>query len=150
MIWFGKSFIKFCKSFINLMKLVCTRTCSSARIRAQTKDVCVSIVSYLDPCAKFIAIYKLPTKFHWRTGRLQLPSHHMILCRCRRNHAAAWPAWSPSGTAWSPAGFHDSFLVILQYAFEEARCCALAVAALAATHPGTNRNLNRRSSAGPR
>ena len=26
MIWFGKSFIKFCKSFINLIKLVSTRT----------------------------------------------------------------------------------------------------------------------------
>ena len=33
MIWFGKSFIKFCKSFINLIKLVSTRTCSSARVR---------------------------------------------------------------------------------------------------------------------
>ena len=35
MIWFGKSFIKFCKSFINLIKLVSTRTCSSARVRVQ-------------------------------------------------------------------------------------------------------------------
>ena len=35
MIWFGKSFIKFCKSFINLIKLVSTRTCSSARVRQQ-------------------------------------------------------------------------------------------------------------------
>ena len=35
MIWFGKSFIKFCKSFMNLMKLVSTRTCSSARVRAE-------------------------------------------------------------------------------------------------------------------
>ena len=33
MIWFGKSFIKFCKSFTNLIKLVSTRTCSSARVR---------------------------------------------------------------------------------------------------------------------
>ena len=33
MIWFGKSFIQFCKSFINLIKLVSTRTCSSARVR---------------------------------------------------------------------------------------------------------------------
>ena len=33
MIWFGKSFIKFCKSFINLIKLVSTRSCSSARVR---------------------------------------------------------------------------------------------------------------------
>ena len=33
MIWFGKSFIKFCKSFINLIKLVSTGTCSSARVR---------------------------------------------------------------------------------------------------------------------
>ena len=33
MIWFGKSFIKFCKSFIDLMKLVSTLTCSSARVR---------------------------------------------------------------------------------------------------------------------
>ena len=37
MIWFGKSFIKFCKSFINLIKLVSTRTCSSARVRGQTR-----------------------------------------------------------------------------------------------------------------
>ena len=34
MIWFGKSFIKFCKSFIDLIKLVSTRTCSSARVRS--------------------------------------------------------------------------------------------------------------------
>ena len=33
MIWFGKIFIKFCKSFINLIKLFSTRTCSSARVR---------------------------------------------------------------------------------------------------------------------
>ena len=33
MIWLGKSFIKFCKSFINLIKLVSTRTCSLARVR---------------------------------------------------------------------------------------------------------------------
>ena len=33
MIWFGKSFIKFCKSYINLKKLFSTRTCSSARVR---------------------------------------------------------------------------------------------------------------------
>ena len=40
MILFGKSFIKFCvelykfiKSFINLIKLVSTRTCSWARVR---------------------------------------------------------------------------------------------------------------------
>ena len=38
MIWFGKSFIKFCKSFINLIKLVSTRTCSSARVRAQQEQ----------------------------------------------------------------------------------------------------------------
>ena len=31
----GKSIIKFCKSFINLTKLVTTRTCSSARVRAR-------------------------------------------------------------------------------------------------------------------
>ena len=36
MIWFGKSFIEFCKSFINLIKLVSTRTCSSARVRGYT------------------------------------------------------------------------------------------------------------------
>ena len=34
MIWFGKSFIKFCKSFINLIKLVSTLTCSLARVRS--------------------------------------------------------------------------------------------------------------------
>ena len=33
MIWFGKSFIKSCKSFINFIKLVSTLTCSSARVR---------------------------------------------------------------------------------------------------------------------
>ena len=33
MIWFGKSCIKFCKSFIISIKLVSTRTCSSARVR---------------------------------------------------------------------------------------------------------------------
>ena len=38
MIWFGKSFIKFFKSFINLIKLVSTRTCSSARVRPTGTD----------------------------------------------------------------------------------------------------------------
>ena len=33
MIWFGKSFIKFCKSFINLIKLVSEWRCSLARVR---------------------------------------------------------------------------------------------------------------------
>ena len=33
MIWFDKSFIKFCKSFINLIKLVSTLICSSARVK---------------------------------------------------------------------------------------------------------------------
>ena len=33
MTWFCKRFIKFCKSFINLIKLISTRTCSSARVR---------------------------------------------------------------------------------------------------------------------
>ena len=36
MIWFDKSFIKFCRSFINLIKLLSTKTCSSARVRAQS------------------------------------------------------------------------------------------------------------------
>ena len=36
MIWFGKSIIKFCKSFINLIKLVSALTCSSARVRTQS------------------------------------------------------------------------------------------------------------------
>ena len=35
MIWFGKSFIKFCKSFINSIKLVSTRTCRLARVRTR-------------------------------------------------------------------------------------------------------------------
>ena len=39
MIWFGKSFIKFCKSFIDLIKLVSTRTCSSARVRPAVVDL---------------------------------------------------------------------------------------------------------------
>ena len=34
MIWSGKSFIEFYKSFLNLIKLVSTLTCSSARVRA--------------------------------------------------------------------------------------------------------------------
>ena len=33
MIWFCKSFIKFCKSCINLIKLVSSQTCSLARVR---------------------------------------------------------------------------------------------------------------------
>ena len=37
MIWFGKSFIEFCESFINLIKLVSTRTCSSARVRLEVE-----------------------------------------------------------------------------------------------------------------
>ena len=38
MIWFGKRFNKFRKSFINLIKLVSTRTCSSARVRMSGVD----------------------------------------------------------------------------------------------------------------
>ena len=38
MIWFGKSFIKFCKNFINLIKLVSTQTCSLARVREKTYE----------------------------------------------------------------------------------------------------------------
>ena len=38
MIWFGKSFIKFCKSFINLIKLVSTLTFCSARVRIQAEQ----------------------------------------------------------------------------------------------------------------
>ena len=33
MLWFGKSFIIFCKSFINLIKVVSTQTYSLARVR---------------------------------------------------------------------------------------------------------------------
>ena len=43
MIWFGKIFIKFCKSFITLIKLVSTRTCNSARVRHVTELVLVSV-----------------------------------------------------------------------------------------------------------
>ena len=35
MIWFGKSFINFGKSFIKSIKLVSTRTCSLARVRTE-------------------------------------------------------------------------------------------------------------------
>ena len=41
MIWFGKSFIKICKSFINLIKLVSTRTCRLARVRQLLLQRCV-------------------------------------------------------------------------------------------------------------
>ena len=43
MIWFGKGFIKFCKSFFNLIKLVSTRTCSSARVRVTVADLTVRL-----------------------------------------------------------------------------------------------------------
>ena len=39
MIWFDKSFIKFCRSFINLIKLLTTKTCSSARVRLCTSGL---------------------------------------------------------------------------------------------------------------
>ena len=39
MIWFGKSFIKFCKSFINLIKLVSTLTFSSVRVRGRLRAI---------------------------------------------------------------------------------------------------------------
>ena len=42
MIWFGKSFIQFCKSFIVLIKLVSTRSCSSARVGGATRTAAVS------------------------------------------------------------------------------------------------------------
>ena len=46
MIWFGKSLIKFCKSFINLIKLVSTRTCSSiaAWPELETDSDCQTVV----------------------------------------------------------------------------------------------------------
>ena len=34
MIWSGKRFIKFCKSFVDLINFVSTRTCSQARVIA--------------------------------------------------------------------------------------------------------------------
>ena len=37
MIWSGKSFIKVCKSFIDLIKLVSTLTCSQARVRGYSE-----------------------------------------------------------------------------------------------------------------
>ena len=33
MIWLGKSFIKFCRSIMKLIKLMGTQTCCSARVR---------------------------------------------------------------------------------------------------------------------
>ena len=39
MMWFGKSFIKFCRSFIKLIKLLSTQTCSSARVSLCTKEL---------------------------------------------------------------------------------------------------------------
>ena len=41
MMWFGKSFIELCKSFIDLIKLVSTRTCSSARVRLSVAPGCL-------------------------------------------------------------------------------------------------------------
>ena len=50
MIWFGYSFIKFCKSFINLIKLFSARTCSSARVRlARTLRMQPAKPARLDP-----------------------------------------------------------------------------------------------------
>ena len=42
MMWFGKSFINFCKSFINLVKIVSTRTCSSPRVRMKARHAQVA------------------------------------------------------------------------------------------------------------
>ena len=41
MVWFGKSFIKFCRSFINLIKLVGTQTRSSARVRVDNHELMI-------------------------------------------------------------------------------------------------------------
>ena len=50
MIWFDYSFIKFCKSFINLIKLFSARTCSSARVRlARTLRMQPAKPARLDP-----------------------------------------------------------------------------------------------------
>ena len=51
MIWFVKSFIKFCKRFINLIKLVSTLTCSSARVRVGGAKIA---------CKGWLGIQKLP------------------------------------------------------------------------------------------
>ena len=40
-IWLGKSFVKFCKSFINLIKLVSARTCSLARVRKHPRSLAI-------------------------------------------------------------------------------------------------------------
>ena len=55
MIWFGKSFIEFCKSFINLIKLVSTLTCSSARVRVEAAAALAVMV--LHSVGKYFAHY---------------------------------------------------------------------------------------------
>ena len=55
LIRFGKSFIKFCKSFIDLIKIVNTRTCSSARVRTSGVEIFPVKPQFLSKC--FTLIY---------------------------------------------------------------------------------------------
>ena len=77
MIWFGKSFINFCKSFINLIKLVSTRTCSSARVR-RAVPAGPSTASRVWPAGPGQLVVSLALESHW-----QCPSTCTIMICCQ-------------------------------------------------------------------
>ena len=104
MIWFGKSFIKFCKSFINLIKLVSTRICSSARVRGavtcQASSVCAwSLCSLsellpdqigIDFGSAFLLWYEIPVPC--------LPCYiggalHVVIKLLLQTRPPAWVSW---------------------------------------------------------
>ena len=77
MIWFGKSFIKFCKSFINLMKLVSTQTSSSARVRVQIQHMTIFYHSVAEPDRDAL---KLPIRSNVQASLLRRLGNTLCLC----------------------------------------------------------------------
>ena len=80
MIWFGKSFINFCKSFINLIKLVSTRTCSSARVR-RAVPAGPSTASRAWPAGPGPLVVSLALESHWRPGSALAPAQSWSAAR---------------------------------------------------------------------
>ena len=75
--WFVKSFIKFCKGFIKLIKLVSTRTCSSARVRAAAstqRPRSLHAISTLPPCHLHAAVTPPPRRCTQPQSRLHAAS----------------------------------------------------------------------------
>ena len=92
MICFGKSFIKFGKIFINLMKLVSTRTCSSARVKVSNPSASSDMCRAVCACS-------------WLSGL------HWALCldACWWVSVCQALGWAPIGTVKKPWNCYDKW-----------------------------------------